>query len=126
MQEETRSALNLVSLVDPPSKPYTNPIPKDGNIYKYWFIKEGLGRWEKWSEALKEVPPIPKDALFNEIIVQTVDTVRTRKLMELLVTHQKACLFVGPTGTGKSTYIVVSVPSPLWISKCIDSASCKF
>ena len=108
MSEETRSQLSLISLVDPPVKPYNTHIPKDGSVYSYWFIKEGLGRWEKWSESLKDVPPIPKDALFNEVIVETVDTVRTRKLMELLLTHQKSCLFVGPTGTGKSTYIVVS------------------
>ena len=76
MTEDTRSKLSLMDLVDPPVKPYTVPIPKDGSVYSYMFIKEGLGRWEKWSESLKDVGPIPKDALFNEVIVQTVDTVR--------------------------------------------------
>ncbi|ELU17469.1 hypothetical protein CAPTEDRAFT_228350 [Capitella teleta] len=106
MTEETRSEINLVELVEAPRKAYYTPVPKDDLIYSYWFVKEGMGRWEKWSESLRDSPQIPKDALFNEIIVQTVDTVRTRRLMELLITHQKAALFVGPTGTGKSTYIV--------------------
>ncbi|XP_013383060.1 dynein heavy chain 7, axonemal-like [Lingula anatina] len=106
MQEETRAKLSLINLVDPPMKPYMVDFPKEGTIYDYKFLKEGNGKWQKWDLDIKDAPPIPKDALFNEIIVPTVDTVRYTHLMMTLVTHQKTCLFVGPTGTGKSCYII--------------------
>lgn len=40
MTEETRQKLALLELTEAPSKAYTTPIPKDGLIYDYRFIKE--------------------------------------------------------------------------------------
>ncbi|XP_067686354.1 dynein axonemal heavy chain 7-like [Haliotis asinina] len=106
MTEETRIALSLLELVEPPMKPYLNPFPPKGKVYDYKFVKEGSGKWVPWSEEMKEAPPISKDAVFNEIIVPTIDTIRYTSLMNMLVQHSKPCLFVGPTGTGKSCYII--------------------
>jgi len=122
MTEETRITLNLASLTEPPLRAYLSPIPSDGHIYDYELVKEGLGQWVKWSESLKHVSPIPRDALYSEIIVPTIDTIRYTRLMQLLVTHQKACLFVGPTGTGKSVYITVRLNflDILYLVCCVD------
>ncbi|XP_033628553.1 dynein heavy chain 7, axonemal-like isoform X2 [Asterias rubens] len=105
LSEETRSKFHIIQFVDPPLKTKTVPIPKEGTVYDYRFVKEGIGRWERWTEEIKDAAPIPKDAEANKIIVPTIETVRATALMNMLVTHQKPCLFVGPTGTGKSVYI---------------------
>ncbi|XP_076449948.1 dynein axonemal heavy chain 7-like [Babylonia areolata] len=105
MSEETRKSLGIPELTEAPLKPYMNAFPPRGKVFDYMFLNEGAGKWILWSEHIKDSPPIPKDATFHEIIVPTVDTVRYTYLMDMLVQHQKPCLFVGPTGTGKSCYI---------------------
>ncbi|XP_072468815.1 dynein axonemal heavy chain 7 isoform X2 [Notamacropus eugenii] len=107
ISDETRRTYKLLSGTEKiPVKPVTIPFPDEGTIYEYQFISEGIGRWEAWVDRLRSAPPIPRDVMFNEIIVPTLDTIRYSTLMGLLTTHQKPSVFVGPTGTGKSVYII--------------------
>ena len=94
------------------------------SFLSYFIISpQDKGSWELWTEAIKDAAPIPKDASVNEIIVPTIDTIRVQALADMLVTHQKAILFVGPTGTGKSVYISVSIRPFALILKIIDIIS---
>ena len=96
----------LQSTVEAPLKPYNLRFPEGETIFKYRFTRERGGQWIKWSDDLLHVEPIPRDARYNEIIVPTIATIRYTYLMKMLITHQKALLFVGPTGTGKSAYAI--------------------
>ncbi|CAL8266095.1 unnamed protein product [Lota lota] len=106
LSEDTRVLHGILASVEPPAKQLTVPLPSDGTLYQYRFVKEGPGRWELWTDELKATPAICKDIQFNQIIVPTENTVRYTALMEMLVTHQKPTIFIGPTGTGKSVYII--------------------
>jgi dynein heavy chain len=85
--------------------PMQLPIPnEEGTVYDYVFEAGATDKWTLWLKTIEHVP-IPPEAQFNDIIIPTKDTARYNHLMELLVTHDKAYLLVGPTGTGKSKYI---------------------
>ncbi|TPX32092.1 hypothetical protein SmJEL517_g04759 [Synchytrium microbalum] len=82
------------------------PIPQAGSVYDYMFERDRKngGTWKLWVDTVGTFE-IPKGAKFSQITVPTIDTQRYTYLLETLLTHGKAVLFVGPTGTGKSVYI---------------------
>ncbi|XP_032678001.1 dynein heavy chain 7, axonemal-like [Odontomachus brunneus] len=104
--EAVRRRFDIPSEIRDPKQPYLIPLPLAGSVFDYKFIKEGKGKWKPWLDDLKDVPPIPTDIPVNQIIVPTVETVRYFHLFHYLVTHNKPVLLVGPTGTGKSVYIM--------------------
>ena len=122
INEEWKNKYGLLDTFEAPNKKYATLFPEGQSVFDFKFITEtdeenqqeetankgdqgGNKYWEPWTVALNNAPAIAKDAVFNEIIVDTVDTIRYIYLMNTLITHQKPVLFVGPTGTGKSAYV---------------------
>ncbi|PZC81208.1 hypothetical protein B5X24_HaOG213309 [Helicoverpa armigera] len=70
------------------------------------FPEKGKGKWKPWADDVLTAPPISRDTPPNQILVTTLDSVRYLALFKLMVTHHKLVMMVGPTGTGKSSYII--------------------
>ncbi|KAG2451278.1 hypothetical protein HYH02_003884 [Chlamydomonas schloesseri] len=100
------------------------PSPDNGHtVFDYCLHKrsatKGLvpGRWQLWTDTIPELD-IPAEAQFADIIIPTKDSARYTFLMDLALQHNQPLLMVGPTGTGKSTYInrhlVSGLPRDKW------------
>lgn len=97
--EEERMSMGLLDTVEPPGKEYAILLPDKESCFNYKFITDkelddqaadggnndeigsksdenGNRYWEPWSLHLAAAPPIARDVMFNEIIVETVDTIR--------------------------------------------------
>lgn len=66
---------------------------QDGSVHDYLFDQESCD-WVHWT-ATVPAQELPASLSFNEIIVQTIDTVRYSFLMRLLITHGHHTLFTG-------------------------------
>lgn len=97
------------------------PLPVDVTGYDVVFSKDyydfvknheasGNYKWILWTDTIAENPVISPKAQFSEIVIPTKDTSRCNFLMDILISHDKAFLLVGPTGTGKSKYVNNKVP----------------
>ncbi|CAH1783738.1 unnamed protein product, partial [Owenia fusiformis] len=80
------------------------PFPNDGLVYDYNYEMKARGAWIHWNDTIKNLR-VPQDKKIRDILVPTMDTARYTYLMEVCIEHNRALLFVGPTGTGKSVYV---------------------
>jgi len=90
------------------NKKYGKILPSaltDGSIYDATLlISKDDVNWKPWVQ-LREEQTIPPRISPQEIIVTTIDTIRYAELLFMFVDNEMSCLYVGPTGTGKSVYI---------------------
>ena len=79
------------------------PPPQDGSVYDFKFDVAS----KTWTAWIKTVPEfrVPKGVGFADILVPTVDTVRTSYVLEQLVQRGYHVLVVGVTGTSKTVVI---------------------
>nr|XP_042905569.1 dynein axonemal heavy chain 7 isoform X2 [Parasteatoda tepidariorum] len=78
-------------------------FPKELSVYDYKFMIRGRGQWFSWRDSI--VPLTTTNISMRDIIVPTVDTVRSSYLMDLGIRHKRPLLLIGPTGTGKTAYV---------------------
>nr|WAW84832.1 axonemal dynein heavy chain 10 [Halisarca dujardinii] len=72
-------------------------------LFEYYLDVEE-GKWVPWKSKVPEYLHDP-DRKFTEILVPTVDTVRTTWLIELMIKVGRPCLLVGESGTSKTATI---------------------
>jgi dynein heavy chain len=95
-------------------------FPEEGVVYDYRLADDGsrveggddddddgdgplevVLEWKRWTDGV-DAPTIDPKAEFSSIMIQTMDTLRTDYVLEKLLTNQKQCVVIGPTGTGKT------------------------
>lgn len=95
-------------------------LPTEGLVYDYLVDDGGIFdepneeeeeektvRSISWKNWMSDFPPLVlnNETKFSDIIVPTIDNVRSSFLVELLLKNDKPSLCIGPTGTGKTLTI---------------------
>uniref|UniRef100_A0A5F9CIR0 Dynein axonemal heavy chain 3 n=1 Tax=Oryctolagus cuniculus TaxID=9986 RepID=A0A5F9CIR0_RABIT len=97
-----------------------NIFPDKGSIYDFYFVKQGSGHWDTWTEYIsKEEEHIP----VSELIIPTMETARQSFFLKTYLDHEIPMLFVGPTGTGKSAItnnFLLHLPKNTYLPSCIN------
>ncbi|VVC32244.1 Hypothetical protein CINCED_3A002285 [Cinara cedri] len=81
----------------------TIKIPSSEIVFNY-FIDPESKKFRPWSDLILPFELNPTNPL-QQTLVNTIETTRVRYFFDLLVDKQKAIMFVGAAGTGKSVII---------------------
>ncbi|ELU10552.1 hypothetical protein CAPTEDRAFT_221643 [Capitella teleta] len=92
-------SLSTVDTDNPPAKAGEMPLAS-ATLYDYYFDGE-TKEWIPWSAKIPKYIHDP-DRKFKDILVPTIDTVRTQWLISLQVGIKRPVLLVGETGTSKT------------------------
>lgn len=77
-------------------------VPPDGQLIDYVYIFKQKGAWKFWPDLVRNM----KIETFGSALqIPTIDTARYSHLFNLHFKYNRPFLCVGPTGTGKSSYI---------------------
>eukprot|EP00002_Diphylleia_rotans_P022931 TRINITY_DN4501_c0_g1_i3.p1 TRINITY_DN4501_c0_g1~~TRINITY_DN4501_c0_g1_i3.p1 ORF type:complete len:4513 (-),score=1142.54 TRINITY_DN4501_c0_g1_i3:360-11993(-) len=79
-------------------------FPSKDTVYEYFVDPKKKG-WAMWEEKIPNAWRYQPETPFYKILVPTVDTIRNSYLLSTLVKHKRNCLFVGNTGTGKTSIV---------------------
>jgi len=82
------------------------PMPA-GDSYNYVYLPKE-GKWRTWEDILPKYE-IETGTVFADIVVSSKYTSQYSYFCDLLLSRNKKLLFCGPTGTGKSTYILNTI-----------------
>eukprot|EP00210_Caulerpa_lentillifera_P005286 g5050.t1 len=74
-----------------------------GSLYDY-SLDTVEWQWVTWDQKLPQYQP-PLTGSFSDILVPTVDTIRSTRLVDLVVSGGHPCLLVGDSGTAKTTIV---------------------
>ncbi|XP_008202999.3 dynein heavy chain 3, axonemal [Nasonia vitripennis] len=80
-------------------------FPDRGTIFDWVYDKKNNGTWIAWMETTSPVA-LPAQARMSELIIQTSETSMQQYFLSNLLENSSPVLFVGPTGTGKSTVVL--------------------
>eukprot|EP00792_Barthelona_sp_PAP020_P008883 TRINITY_DN3255_c1_g1_i1.p1 TRINITY_DN3255_c1_g1~~TRINITY_DN3255_c1_g1_i1.p1 ORF type:complete len:3803 (+),score=1118.83 TRINITY_DN3255_c1_g1_i1:106-11514(+) len=101
-------------------------VEKDETIFDYW-ISDRSGHWISWED---QVPlytfPMDTTPDFNDILVPTVDSIRTEKLIDICVSQQNPILLIGEPGTAKSVTMKNYIKAGIKADETFDSKTLNF
>ena len=90
---------------------YAEPVKVKNNLgseYKSLFDMSFTAEGVMWINWMKTQPTyeVPVGASYAQVIVPTIDSIRTNSLVNKLLSCKKHTLLCGPTGTGKSISVI--------------------
>mgnify|MGYP000921047633 FL=1 len=75
-------------------------IPEDCSIYEVVFDSEKR-QWNLWTRG-HESFTLPANIQFHEVYIPTIESIRNTSVLQQILLHNFAVLFIGRTGTGKT------------------------